>query len=201
MLKLTLKYLSMYVGAFAMNIWLRLVFLISMINLASAAEVSIVPMTQELAVPAREIVVSAVEQLQIIACVDRADLEAKLEQDHVLDDFKDIDGFYTNHGGLFLAMVCDGQVIGMGAIKQLDRETCELKRMFFASEMRGQGLGSRMLATLIARAKELGYQKMRLDVYNPITQTRAVNLYKKFGFYEISPYSSSPAKLFMEKVL
>lgn len=184
-----------------MNIRLKLLCLLSSVNVVSAIEVSIVPMTQELAGPAREIVVSAVQQLQIIPCANRAELEAQIEQDHILDDFKDVDGFYTNHGGLFLAMVQDGKVVGMGAIKLLDSETCELKRMFFAPEVRGQGLGSQMLATLIGRAKELGYQRMRLDVYNPTTQVQAVALYKKFGFYEIAPYKDTPAKLYMEKLL
>lgn len=98
-------------------------------------------------------------------------------------------------------MIKNNKVIGMGAIKRLDPEVCELKRMFFAHEYRRQGLGSKMLASLLKHAKELQYKRMRLDLYNPVTQIGAVNLYKKFGFYEIEAYKKSRANLFMEKVL
>ncbi len=165
------------------------------------SDIAMVPMTQTLAPQARSIVIDAVMQLQIIPCKNVQDVEQWAKISGNLDDFNDIDGFYTNKNGVFLAMVQDTKVIGMGAIKRIDAEVCELKRMFFASDARGKGLGSTMLTELLQRAQTLGYKKIRLDVYNPATQTSAVRLYKKFGFYEIKPYSTAPAQLFMEKYL
>ncbi len=75
-------------------------------------------------------------------------------------------------------MLKDDQVMGTGAIKYLDNEICELRRLFFAREYRGLDFGSKMLTNLVQCAKKLGYKKMRLDVYNPEKQIAAVNLFK-----------------------
>jgi putative acetyltransferase len=96
----------------------------------------------------------------------------------------------------------DGEkIVGAGAIKKCTDEICELKRMWFLKEYRGKGLGSQMAYQLLAFAKDHGYAKIRLDIYFPQVQDRAITLYKKLGFYEIAPYNDSPAKIFMEKVL
>jgi putative acetyltransferase len=119
-------------------------------------------------------------------------------------EFKDISNFqtvYLNHNGTFKVLIDGDTVVGAGAIRKIDNEICELKRMWFLPEYRGKGLGKQMADQLLTFAKEQGYKKIRLDVYYPEHQPAAVNLYKKLGFYEIEPYNNAPAGLFMEMVL
>ncbi len=120
------------------------------------------------------------------------------------DEFKDLDALqsaYFDNNGIFYVLVDNNKIVGAGAIRWLTDELCELKRMWFLKEYRGRGLGLAMANKLLEFAKAQGYKKIRLDVYQPEMQTRAVAFYTKLGFYEIEPYNNSPAKLFMEKAL
>lgn len=166
-----------------------------------AQEYTIVPMTQELAPQALQVFLHAIVELQVIPSQNVEQLEIMLQQNGETKDFEAIDMVYTQNRGIFLALVSDGKVLGMGAIKKWSDDICEVKRMFFAPQARGKGLGARMLSTLLDHARALGYTIARLDTYNPTTQVHAVALYKKFGFYEIERYNNSQAKLYMEKVL
>lgn len=149
----------------------------------------------------KTIILQAVIELQIIPCNSLEELTQEVEKTGELADLEHIEQLYTNNKGIFLVMVQNDKVLGMGAIKYLNEESCELKRMFFDQKQRGNGYGSTMLKDLLIYARNFGYKKIRLDVYNPATQQAAVSLYKKFEFYEIEPYKQTRAQLFMEKIL
>ena len=103
-------------------------------------------------------------------------------------------------GCLFL--VFDGnQAIGCAGVRKLDNETAELKRMYVKDGYRGLKIGVHLLERSIAKSKELGYRKIRLDTL--ASMTKAQELYRSFGFYEISPYRFNPLEgtVYMEKEL
>lgn len=104
-------------------------------------------------------------------------------------------------GRLFLALV-DEKVAGCVALRDLEDGICEMKRLFVREQFRGQKVGIRLLEKLIAEAKEIGYEKIRLDTYPP-KMAKAVKLYESHSFYEIPPYCHNPydGVIFMEKVL
>ncbi len=89
----------------------------------------------------------------------------------------------------------------MGGIRRLEDDTCELKRMWFLREYRGQGLGRQMAQRLLDFAKQQGYTRVRLDMVNTEVQAQALRLYERLGFYFIEPYHDSSCAVFMEKVL
>lgn len=122
------------------------------------------------------------------------------ESIHELKDMDDIQRNYFENGGTFLGMFDDGEMICTGAIRRLNDETCELKRLWLLNEYHGQGLGYRMLQELLSLAKDMGYQRIRLET-DPVAQSRALNFYKNFGFYEISGYSDRTDEVAMEMVL
>lgn len=131
------------------------------------------------------------------------EIEPIIDSLNEFDDLNDIDTTYFNNNGTFLVLVDDQKVVGSGGVKKLTDEICEVKRVYFAKEYRGKGLGSQIMDQLLDFAKTHGYKKVRLDILKPDTQTAAVKLYKKLGFYEIAPYGNSPFPmgLFMEKDL
>ena len=110
-----------------------------------------------------------------------------------LDDMDDIQKHYFENGGEFLVTTRDGEIIGTGAIRRLDADACELKRLWLLTEYHGRGLGYRMLKELLAIAKERGYKRMQLET-DAVAQSRAVEFYKRFGFQEIPVENASPGE-------
>ena len=96
--------------------------------------------------------------------------------------------------GAFLVVHLDGKPVGCGAVRLLDDETGELKRMYVAPELRGRGLGRRLVAALEAEALTLGARRLVLET--GVRQTRALALYRNTGFRAIPLYGEyclSPA--------
>jgi len=118
----------------------------------------------------------------------------------VLEDMDDVQKSYFDDNGSFLVMVDGDQIIGTGAIKKLDDEICELKRLWFLKEYRGKGLGYKMVQELLSFARSRGYKRVRLET-DPVAQSQALNFYKRLGFYEIPRYSQHQDETALELVL
>lgn len=118
----------------------------------------------------------------------------------VLEDMDDIQKSYFEDDGTFLVMTDGDQIIGTGAIKKWDAQICELKRLWFLKEYRGKGLGYQMTQELLSFARSKGYQRVRLET-DPVAQSRALDFYKRLGFYEISQYSQHDDEAAMEFIL
>ena len=117
-----------------------------------------------------------------------------------LHDMDDYEQTYLNNRGIFLVMTDHEQLIGTGAIRKIDDEICELKRLWLLFEYHGQGLGYRMIQELLAFAREKGYSRVRLETDRD-HQNRAFEFYKRLGFFEIPGYSDAKDEIAMELVL
>lgn len=82
------------------------------------------------------------------------------------------------------------QATGCGALRPMDADNCEMKRLFVRPEFRGRGIGRTLAESLIASAREIGYVAMRLDTLP--TMHEAHELYRQLGFREIAPYYANP---------
>jgi len=122
------------------------------------------------------------------------------ESIHELKDMDDIQKSYFDNGGTFLGMFKDGEMVCTGAIRRIDGETCELKRLWLLNEYHGQGMGYRMLQELLTIARRMGYKRVWLET-DPIAQSRALEFYKQVGFYEIPSYSNRGDEQAMEMYL
>jgi len=118
------------------------------------------------------------------------------------EELKNLPGKYAAPTGRLFLAFADEKIAGCIALRKIDDETCEMKRLFVREEFRGADLGRRLIERLIKEAREIGYRKMRLDTL-PEKMPKAVALYKKFGFQPIVAYYDNPHKetLFMEKNL
>lgn len=91
---------------------------------------------------------------------------------------------YNKSNSLKNALICyeNGNAIGIGAYKEYDAETAEMKRMFTLAEHRGKGIATKILTELELWAKEENYKTAILET--GFLQVDAIALYKKMG-YEI----------------
>ena len=70
--------------------------------------------------------------------------------------------------------------VGIGAYKEYDSQTVEMKRMYTLPEYRGKGIASKILTELELWAKEENYKIAILET--GFLQTDAISLYKKLGY-------------------
>ena len=122
-----------------------------------------------------------------------------LENENELQDVDDFQQAYNENHGLFLAVLDDGKLVGTGAIKKMDETIAELKRLWLLEEYHGQKIGYQVVLRLLDFARAQGYKKVRLQTGSQ--QTRALQFYKRFGFYEIPRYRESMDDVSMELIL
>ncbi|MGA9543968.1 MAG: GNAT family N-acetyltransferase [Candidatus Sulfotelmatobacter sp.] len=111
-------------------------------------------------------------------------------------------GDYVPPEGRLLLAEFEGQLAACVALHNLEPHICEMKRLYLRPRFRGKGLGRALAERIIAEARQIGYQRMRLDTVEPVMKD-AVAMYRKFGFKEIPPYCSNPiaGAMYMELTL
>lgn len=96
----------------------------------------------------------------------------------------------TRPRGLVLIARKDGEPVGCGAVKLLERDLAEIKRMWVAESVRGAGLGGRMLDALETKAAEASKSVARLETNRMLTA--AVALYRSHGYREVPAFNDEP---------
>jgi GNAT superfamily N-acetyltransferase len=95
--------------------------------------------------------------------------------------------------GAFLVAHAGGEAVGCGAIRRIDADTAEVKRMYVDPGARGRGIGRLMLTALEAEARRLGVRWIVLETGQ--RQTEALGLYASAGYLRIpafGEYLASP---------
>ena len=108
-------------------------------------------------------------------------------------------GEYAPPDGRLLLATVEDRLAGCVALHKLDSNTCEMKRLYLRPQFRGKGVGRAVTNRIIAEARQIGYQKIRLDTVEPVMKD-AVAMYRRLGFREIDPYRANPmaGALYME---
>lgn len=92
-------------------------------------------------------------------------------------------------GRLYLAYM-DEKLAGCVALRPMDDDKCEMKRLYVKPEFRGRGFGRILAEKIIQEAKEIGYKQMFLDTLD--TMQAAVKLYASLGFKDAPEYCYNP---------
>ena len=115
---------------------------------------------------------------------------ASLEGEHELEDVDNFEQVYGGEKGLFLAVEDNGRLVGTGAIKPLDGQTAELKRIWLLEDYHGRGIGYRLVTRLLKFAGDAGFRRVVLQT--SLESARALTLYRGLGFVDIPPYYETP---------
>jgi putative acetyltransferase len=100
----------------------------------------------------------------------------------------------------FFSLRVDGELLGVGALEQLDGRRAEVKSMHIAHAARGRGLGRAMLEHLVAVARDRGFEQVSLETGSTPAFAPARSLYACAGFRPCGPfgdYQPSPNSTFM----
>ena len=104
--------------------------------------------------------------------------------------------------GAFLIAQRSGQPVGCGAVRRIEANTGEVKRMYVVPLERGRGMGRAILNAIEAEARALRLSRLVLET--GVRQTEAQALYQSAGFSRIEPfgeYVHSPLSICMAKPL
>lgn len=92
------------------------------------------------------------------------------------------------------------ELLGCGALKELDARHGELKSMRTATPHLRKGVASALLRHIIEEAKRRAYRRLSLETGAPAAFVPARNLYARFGFQVCGPftgYVEDPHSVFM----
>jgi putative acetyltransferase len=106
------------------------------------------------------------------------------------EELASLPGKYAPPKGRLLLATHDGQPAGCVALREIDADTCEMKRMFVYTQFQGKGVGRALSEAVIREARSIGYSLMRLDT--SVRQSEAQTLYERSGFKRIEPYYELP---------
>ena len=102
--------------------------------------------------------------------------------------------------GITLLATLHGEAAALGLLKFAPDGTTHLKRMWVNPDLRGLGLGRRLLTTLEAHAAEHGIHTVQLETNFALTE--AIALYRAAGYVEVPPFNDEPnGDLWFEKHL
>lgn len=96
---------------------------------------------------------------------------------------------YRPPGGRLLLAECDGAAVGVGALRSLEEDVVEIKRMYVAPGFRHLHLGSALLDRLLEEAIARASRVVRLDTCRFMTD--AQRLYLSRGFTQRPPYEGT----------
>jgi ribosomal protein S18 acetylase RimI-like enzyme len=133
-----------------------------------------------------------IEPADDVAVVRELILEyaASLRVDLGFQDFEHEVATLDSYYELMLVARIDGDVAGCVALRRIDDQVCEMKRLYVRPRFRGRDLGRALALAIIDEARSRGYARIRLDTLPSMSSAMA--LYESLGFHDIAPYRFNP---------
>jgi putative acetyltransferase len=116
----------------------------------------------------------------------------------------DLDGLLEPAITFFSVRASDGELLGVGALKQLDEEHVELKSMHTAAAARRRGVARALVDHLVAVAAARGARRVSLETGTAPAFEPARALYASAGFAPCGPfgdYVATPDNTFMTRAV
>lgn len=121
-----------------------------------------------------------------------ASLGFELDFQNFDEELAGLPGEYAHPSGRLLLAVEEDKVVGCVALRKIDTDLCEMKRLYVRPHYRGCGVGRALAVSITEEARRIGYKRIRLDAIR--TMEAAVSLYASMGFEEIASYRFNPVE-------
>ena len=106
------------------------------------------------------------------------------------EEVDSLPGKYAPPDGCLLIAVGDHDILGCVALRKIEGDICEMKRLFVRPGHRGKGIGLKLAQAVISASRDIGYTRMRLDTISSMKE--AITLYRSLGFRHTKPYRYNP---------
>jgi ribosomal protein S18 acetylase RimI-like enzyme len=111
--------------------------------------------------------------------------------DSCFEDFEselqNLPGEYAPPAGALMLAFEKEQAAGCIALRRINDDTCEMKRLYVRPAFRGKGFGRQLTIAVTEKARKIGYTRIRLNTLPTLKE--AISLYRSLGFKEIKPYT------------
>ena len=119
-----------------------------------------------------------------------ASLEFDLDFQDFGEEMRHLPGDYAHPDGRLILALINTVPVGCVALRRIEDRICEMKRLYTIPSIRGKGVGRLLVTSVIQAARNIGYEKMRLDTVPSMKSAR--HIYASVGFREINPYRYNP---------
>lgn len=106
-------------------------------------------------------------------------------KEFILNSYSEVIKTYEDNGIIYIIEV-DGKVVGMGGLRRLEGNVCEIKRMYIRQQYRGAGYGKKLLLKLLETAKYFRYSLIKLE--SSLFMETAHHIYRSHGFKNCNEY-------------
>jgi len=119
-----------------------------------------------------------------------ADARVRLGLAQVDEQISGLPGTYAPPRGDIVLAFAGGDLAACGALRGLEPQVAEIKRVYVRADHRGPVFGPRLTRPLLARAVELGFERVRVDTLP--SMSAAIQFYQEMGFVPIPAYWPHP---------
>jgi len=96
------------------------------------------------------------------------------------EEMHNLPGDYAPPSGRLMLATYEGEAAGCIALKKMDKEHCEIKRLYVPPEYRGNGIGKAMVRAVIEESKKIGYKTIVADT--DLNMRIAMVVFDEHGF-------------------
>ena len=98
-------------------------------------------------------------------------------------ELEDLGSYYK--GGALLIGYENENPMATIAIKRIDEDTCEAKRLYIKPDYRGKGYARSLMNEMLNRSRKLGFKEVTFTT-KPAVMSVGYDLYKRMGFEEVN---------------
>jgi GNAT superfamily N-acetyltransferase len=108
------------------------------------------------------------------------------------EELAGLPGAYARPAGRLVMATIEGKPAGCVALRRVDEQRAEAKRLYVRPAFRGCGLGRALLDWIMVEARAAGYSEIVGDTM-PVMR-EALALYDRMGFERGEPYAAQPTE-------